>query len=140
MAKATDRGLSIGALAEAAGVGVETVRYYQRRGLVGEPQRPAGAIRRYGGADAARLKFIKAAQRLGFSLDEVAQLLRLDDGTRCDEARSLAEAHLLEVRQRLRDLRRIEGTLARLVQRCESARGTVGCPLISAMRDGRARA
>jgi MerR family mercuric resistance operon transcriptional regulator len=127
-------GLTIGALAEAAGVGVETVRYYQRRGLVGEPQRPAGGIRRYGAADLARLRFVKAAQRLGFSLDEVDELLSLEDGTRCAQARTLAEAHLGEVRQRLRDLRRVEAMLARLVRQCESARGTVSCPLIASLR------
>jgi MerR family transcriptional regulator, mercuric resistance operon regulatory protein len=128
-----ERELTIGALAEAAGVGVETVRYYQRRGLLAEPRRPVGGIRRYGTADVARLKFVKAAQRLGFSLDEVAELLRLEDGTRCAQARVLAEGHLGEIRQRLRDLRRVETTLARLVQQCESARGTVSCPLIAAL-------
>lgn len=130
-----DRGLTIGGLAEAAGVGVETVRYYQRRGLVGEPRRPTGGIRRYSDVDVARLRFVKAAQRLGFSLDEVAQLLSLEDGTRCGQARKLAEAHLGEVRQRLRNLRRVEATLAQLVRQCESARGTVSCPLIASLRD-----
>jgi MerR family mercuric resistance operon transcriptional regulator len=125
--------LSIGALAEAADVGVETVRYYQRRGLLSEPRRPAGGIRRYGDTDVARLKFVKAAQRLGFSLDEVGELLRLDDGTRCAQARTLAETHLAEVRQRLRDLRRVETTLAQLVRQCGSARGTVSCPLIASL-------
>jgi MerR family mercuric resistance operon transcriptional regulator len=128
-------GLSIGALASAAGVGVETVRYYQRRGLLGVPPRGTGSIRRYGEAHAQRLKFIKAAQRLGFRLDEVAQLLRLDDGTQCTKARRLAEAHLGEVKERLRDLRRVEAALARLVKRCDSARGMVACPLIAALEE-----
>jgi MerR family mercuric resistance operon transcriptional regulator len=74
-------------LADAAGVNVETVRFYQRKGLMPKPQRPAGGIRRYGQADLARLGFIKAGQRLGFSLDEVSELLKLEDGTHCDEAR-----------------------------------------------------
>jgi MerR family mercuric resistance operon transcriptional regulator len=132
---AEDRTLTIGALAGAAGVGVETVRYYQRRGLLPQPRRPSGGIRRYAQADVARLKFVKAAQRLGFSLDEVMQLLELDDGTRCSQARVLADAHLHEVRQRLRDLRRVEATLARLVQQCQSTRATVSCPLIAALQD-----
>jgi len=130
-----DRDLTIGALADAADVGVETVRYYQRRGLIAEPRRPAGGIRRYSDADVARLKFVKAAQRLGFSLEEVAELLRLEDGTRCAEARSLAAAHLDVVKQRLRDLRRVEATLGRLVRQCEAARGTVSCPLIASLQD-----
>ena len=73
--------LTIGVLAEAAGVNVETIRFYQRKGLLPEPDRPVGGIRRYGAADVARVRFIKSAQRLGFSLDDVAQLLRLEDGT-----------------------------------------------------------
>ena len=128
--------MTIGALAEAAGVGVETVRYYQRRGLVGEPRRPPGGIRRYSGADLARLKFVKAAQRLGFSLDEVAELLRLEDGTHCAQARRLAELRLHDVRERLRHLRRVQTLLAQLVAQCGSARGTVSCPLIAALQGG----
>ena len=94
MDKPTDT-LSIGAFAEAAGVNVETIRFYQRKGLLLEPEKPYGSIRRYGGTDVARVRFVKSAQRMGFSLDEVAGLLMLDDGTHCDEARELrrAEAH-----------------------------------------------
>ncbi len=83
--------LTIGAFAKAAGVNVETIRFYQRKGLLPEPDKPYGSIRRYGEADVARVRFVKSAQRLGFSLDEVAGLLRLDDGAHCDEARVLAE-------------------------------------------------
>jgi MerR family mercuric resistance operon transcriptional regulator len=128
------QGLTIGGLATQAGVGIETVRFYQRRGLLGEPPRPQGGIRRYGAAEVARLKFVKAAQRLGFSLDEVGELLRLEDGTHCDTARELAEAKLRDVRLRLADLRRMERTLARLVQACGGAHGTVSCPMIAALQ------
>ena len=69
--------LTIGAYAKAAGVNVETIRFYQRKGLLLEPDRPYGSIRRYGGPDVARVKFVKSAQRLGFSLDEIAELLEL---------------------------------------------------------------
>ncbi|MBA4360338.1 MAG: MerR family transcriptional regulator, partial [Pseudomonas sp.] len=69
--------LTIGAFAKAAGVNVETIRFYQRKALLPEPDKPYGSIRRYGEADVARVKFVKSAQRLGFSLDEVAGLLRL---------------------------------------------------------------
>ncbi len=127
-------GVSIGALAEAAGVNVETVRFYQRRGLMREPARPRGGIRRYAAADLARVRFIKAAQRLGFSLDEVAELLKLDDGAHCHVARSLAERKRAEVREKLSNLRRIEAALGELVARCKSARGNVSCPLISTLQ------
>jgi len=83
--------LTIGAFAKAAGVNVETIRFYQRKALLPEPDKPYGSIHRYGEADVTRVRFVKSAQRLGFSLDEVAELLRLDDGTHCDEASHLAE-------------------------------------------------
>lgn len=86
--------LTIGVFAKAAGVNVETIRFYQRKGLLREPDKPYGSIRRYGEADVVRVKFVKSAQRLGFSLDEIAELLRLDDGTHCEEASSLAEHKL----------------------------------------------
>ena len=125
--------LTIGALAEAAGVGVETVRYYQRRGLLTEPARQRGSVRRYGAEEQARLLFIRSAQRLGFSLEEVAGLLRLDNGAHCAQARALGEARLADVRARLADLRRMETALARLMRECSSTRGKVACPLIAAL-------
>jgi len=125
---------TISGVAQAAGVNVETIRFYQRRGLLIEPAKPLGGIRRYDDAEIARVQFIKAAQRIGFTLDEIAQLLRLDDGTRCAEARAIAEHKLADVRQRLSDLQRIETALAQLVDRCVSRRGTVSCPLIDALQ------
>jgi MerR family mercuric resistance operon transcriptional regulator len=125
---------TISGLAQAAGVHVETIRFYQRRGLLAEPDKPLGGIRRYGEAEVARVLFIKAAQRIGFTLDEVTQLLQLDDGTRCSEARAIAEHKLADVRARLADLQRIETTLTQLVERCATKRGTVCCPLIAALQ------
>ena len=126
--------LTIGAFARTAGVNVETIRFYQRKGLLSEPDRPSGRIRRYGGPDVARVKFVKSAQRLGFSLDEVAGLLKLEDGTHCDDARVLAEQKLEDVRGRLADLHRIESALERLVEDCCASRGTVTCPMIAALQ------
>jgi MerR family mercuric resistance operon transcriptional regulator len=126
--------LTIGVLAEAAGVNVETIRFYQRKGLMREPDRPLGGIRRYGEADLGRVRFIKSAQRLGFSLDEIADLLRLEDGSHCTEAREQAERKLADVRARLADLRRIEGALQGLVERCCATSGQVQCPLIAALQ------
>ncbi|MBP6545794.1 MAG: Hg(II)-responsive transcriptional regulator [Phenylobacterium sp.] len=128
--------LTIGTLARTAGVNVETVRFYQRRGLLAEPDKPYGGIRRYGAADVARLRFIKTAQRLGFSLDDIAGLLRLADGTQCAEARVLAEHKLREVRARLADLARLEAVLTSLVDACIQG-GDCGCPLIEALRGPR---
>ena len=127
------KGITIGAAAAAAGVNVETIRFYQRKGLLSQPGRSYGTARRYGDADVARVKFVKSAQRLGFSLDEVAGLLKLDDGTHCDEAREVAEQKLENVRAKLDDLRRIESVLARLVERCCASRGTITCPMIAAL-------
>ena len=130
-----NNGITIGALADLAGVNVETIRFYQRKGLMLEPEKPNGSIRRYGDAELARVRFIKAAQRLGFTLDEVADLLRLEDGTRCGDARQLAEHKLADVRQKLSDLQRIESVLTALVARCSAVRGRVNCPLIASLQE-----
>lgn len=127
--------LTIGALAAEAGVNVETIRFYQRRKLLPEPERPYGGIRRYGPAEVSRLRFIKAAQRIGFTLDEIAQLLQLEDGTHCSQARIIAEHKLTDVRHRLEDLQRIETALAQLVKRCAAGRGKVTCPLIASLQE-----
>ncbi|WP_341319280.1 Hg(II)-responsive transcriptional regulator [Paraburkholderia sp. IMGN_8] len=128
--------LTIGAFARAAGVNVETIRFYQRKGLLLEPDKPYGSIRRYGEADVTRVRFVKSAQRLGFSLDEIAELLRLEDGTHCDEASSLAEHKLQDVKRKLADLRRMEAVLAQLVCACHSRKGNVSCPLIASLQRG----
>ena len=126
--------LTIGVLAEAAEVNVETIRFYQRKGLMQEPDRPLGGIRRYGDTDLARVRFIKSAQRLGFSLDQIADLLQLEDGSLCTEAREQAERKLADVRTQLANLQRIEAALQGLVERCCAASGQVRCPLISALQ------
>ncbi len=126
--------LTIGGFAKAAGVNVETIRFYQRKGLLLEPDRPYGSIRRYGQTDVARVKFVKSAQRLGFSLDEIAELLTLEDGTHCSEAAELAALRLADVRARLADLMRMEAALSKLVRECGAHRGDVSCPLIAALR------
>ena len=128
---------TIGTLANAAAVNVETIRFYQRKGLMPAPVRPSGSIRRYAAIDLARVQFIKSAQRLGFSLDQVSDLLMLEDGTHCDEARALAERKLQDVRDKLALLRCIESTLSKLVVQCGSARGAVTCPLIASLQQGR---
>lgn len=125
------RAMTIGALAAAAGVGVETVRFYQSRGLMGVPGRPMQGVRRYGQAELAQLRFIRRAQRLGFSLKEVAELLRMEP--RCAGTRALAQERLADVRQRLADLAGIEATLARLVQECGDRGESGACPIMAAL-------
>ena len=126
--------LTIGVFAKAAGVNVETIRFYQRKGLLPEPDKPYGSIRRYGEADVTRVRFVKSAQRLGFSLDEIAELLRLDDGAHCDEASHLAEHKLQDVRGKLADLTRMETTLSELVCACHARAGNISCPLIASLQ------
>ena len=128
--------MTIGSLAKAAGVNIETVRYYQRRGLLPEPDRPLGGIRRYDRGDLSRLGFIKSAQRLGFSLEEVALLLKLDDGTGCEEARAIAEKKLTDVRERIADMQRIEAALDHIVHTCQARQGSVSCPMIASLLMG----
>ena len=102
-------GFTIGRLARAAGVGIETVRFYQRKGLLAEPPRGLGSIRRYGPEDVARLRFIRAAQELGFSLSEVHELLSLEDGGTCCAVQALAQAKLDVIRERIDGLKRMQG-------------------------------
>ncbi len=123
-------GMTIGALARAAGVHVETIRYYQRRGLLAEPKRPLAGVRRYGEDAAARLRFIKRAQDIGFALGEVAELLRLERG--CQDAHGLAVKKLADVERRLSDLRRVRATLGELVAKCEQGR-SARCPIIDSL-------
>ena len=128
--------MTIGTLAKKAGTHVETIRYYQHRGLLVVPQKPYGGIRRYDGETLHRLRFIKTAQWLGFSLEEIGGLLTLQDGTHCDEARALGEQKLTSVRQKILSLKRIEHALDELVQACSVQQGNVHCPLISSLHDG----
>jgi MerR family mercuric resistance operon transcriptional regulator len=129
---------TIGVFAKAAGVNVETIRFYQRKGLLAEPDKPQGSIRRYGDADVTRIRFVKSAQRLGFSLDEIAELLRLDDGAHCDEASHLAEHKLKDVREKMADLARLEAVLSALVGACHARKENVSCPLITSLQENRA--
>lgn len=131
--KPTMQSMTIGQLAASAGVNVETVRYYQRRELLAVPTREAGSIARYPESSLKRLRFIKRAQGLGFSLEDVQALLSLDDGQACSSARELGERKLAEVRERIQTLRALERVLEELVGRCSTVKGRVSCPLIGAL-------
>ena len=116
--------MTIGQLAAAAGVNVETVRYYQRRNLLAVPARAVGSIGRYPQGALTRLRFIKRAQSLGLSLD---------DGQSCASAHHLGEVKLIEVRQRIQKLRVLEVVLQDLVSKCTTVKQEVSCPLIEAL-------
>ncbi len=124
--------LTIGAIAKAADVNVETICYYQRLGLVEEPAKPLGGVRRYADATIARVRFIKRAQAIGFTLEEIAGLLKLAEAPDCRGARSLA-AHKLElVETRLKDLQRIRRGLQLLIAQCDAGRAR-SCPIIDSL-------
>lgn len=136
MAKHAPSTMTIGELAEHAGVHPETVRYYQRLRLVPVPARPAGSIRRYGADTVQRLRFIKRAQELGFSLDEVRLLLKLSVGEHCAETRTLAERKKRLVEKKIADLRGIQAALDKLVRACAAGGVGRGCPIIETLTSG----
>ena len=121
---------TISRLAAAADVHVETVRYYQRRGLLHEPERPAGGARRYGESDVNRLQFIRRAQVMGFSLDEIAGLLKLTGDRSCEQTRQLTERKLADVRLRIRELRQLERDLEQKVALCAEVPAGECCPTL----------
>lgn len=125
--------LTIGKLASAAGVGVETVRYYQRSGLLPVPKRVYGAIRQYSQESLQRLHFIRRAQTLGFTLDEIRVLLQQNDGAACSTALTLAEQKLRLVEERLKDLRRMRTELKQLIDECRANGSEASCPLIETL-------
>ena len=122
---------TIGALAKAAGVGVETVRYYQRRGLLIEPARPHGEVRRYGDEDVRRLKFIRAAQAAGFTLAEIGELLELSASDDRVRARELAQARVASLDEKIAEMKEAREALSALAMACSKQRGG-NCPILSA--------
>ena len=121
--------LTIGKLAAAGGVGVETIRYYQRRGLLEQPMRERG-IRRYGSEDLRRLRFIKQAQTAGFTLEEIKELLELDASEDRSRARELAKTRVEALSIRIADLERARDALQRLAREC--SHGSSGpCPILT---------
>ena len=122
---------TIGGLATAAGVGVETVRYYQRRGLLPEPARPPGEVRRYSDEDVKRLRFIRSAQAAGFTLNEIKEVLDLDASDDRARARQLAQSRVAAIDARIEELREARDALAGLASACARKRGGP-CPILRA--------
>lgn len=130
----TKKLFTIGALAKQAGVNIETIRFYQRRSLLEEPEKPLGGIRHYDDSHTRRIQFIKHGQTLGFSLSEIEELLSLEDGQHCCEAQEIALRKLAIIRGRITSLQRMEITLNELVHRCAENYGSVSCPIISTLQ------
>ena len=129
--------MTIGQLANTGGVNVETVRFYQREKLIPLPTRTYGSIRRYGEQDLNRLLFIKRAQALGFSLAEIAILLKLAEGNHCQEKHDLAEQKRQIIKQKLLDLQAIESVLEELIAACPKENNGAECPIIDRLADPR---
>lgn len=125
--------LTIGRVAVAAGVNVETIRYYQRRGLMPEPDKPSRGQRRYAGDAVRRLRFIKRAQVLGFTLEEIGSLLKLDEAHACAETRELTTLKLHGIDRRLADLKAMRKALTLLLRECEMGASRGACPIIDAL-------
>jgi len=132
----TGRALQIGQLSSRTGCNIETIRYYERIGLMPEPPR-RGRYRLFDAEDVSRLGFIRRARELGFTLNEIRALLGLAAGgpDSCNEARELAASHLKDVRARIADLRRMERVLADRVRACDAG-DNAACPLIESLFGG----
>ncbi|WP_010140756.1 MerR family transcriptional regulator [Oceanicola sp. S124] len=122
--------LTIGKLAEAGGVGVETVRFYQRRDLLGTPPRDGG-IRRYGEEDVRRLRFIRKAQQAGFTLEEIRELLALDSGHDRHRAHQMAQRRMVKLDEQIAELQRARLSLQRLAEQCAEGKSEA-CPILAA--------
>lgn len=131
---------TIGELAALSGVRVETIRYFERIGLLAHPERTIGGHRLFSSADLAQLIFIRRAREMGFSQNEVRTLLSLSSGelTSCREVKLLAEKHLATIREKVADLQRIERVLSSTVTQCQDGK-VEKCPVIEAIADGRTR-
>jgi Hg(II)-responsive transcriptional regulator len=129
-----DKLLKIGQVSRLSGIAVETVRFYERQGLLSEPARKASGYRLYSEEVVVRLQFIKRAKELGFSLGEIAELLSLgeDSSTTCEEVRRRATEKIDEIVGKIHDLSRMKGALEALVSACDERTGSA-CPLLEAL-------
>ena len=122
--------LTIGRVAAAAGVNVETIRYYQRRGLLEEPKKPLGEYRNYPTEMVKRIRFIKRAQALGFTLEDVGGLLQLNITDACAKTRDLAAQKVASIEQKLFQLQTIRDALAKLMHQCDKKLKSSPCPIV----------
>jgi MerR family mercuric resistance operon transcriptional regulator len=127
--------LTIGQLARQSGVRVETVKFYQRRGLIEQPPRPDSGFRKYPPEIVRQIRFIRRAKELGFSLQEIGELLslRVAPGTSCREIKARAEAKLADIQQKQRDLEKMETILRQLAETCQGRGPLSECPILGAL-------
>lgn len=132
------RPMTRGEVAEAADVTAETVRYYERRKLIPKPPRTTGGYRAYSGDYVERIRFIKRAQELGFTLNEIEELLalRIEADADCGEIRHRARVKIADVKEKIRDLVRIQSVLEDLAAACPGKGPTTDCPILEAMKLG----
>jgi MerR family mercuric resistance operon transcriptional regulator len=126
--------MRIGELARSVGVNVETIRYYQRIGLLNVPEKPYGSMRSYNDLELQRLRFIRRAQQLGFSLEDIRELLALSSAD-CERVEKLAAEKLNQVNTKLRQLRRIRSVLAKTIEQCAGRKGNQPCPIIETLAE-----
>jgi Hg(II)-responsive transcriptional regulator len=124
--------LTIGELASRAGVGVETIRFYERRGLLAEPERGRSGYRQYSLAAVQRVRFIRQAKELGFTLKEIHELLELgvDPRSSCADVRERAQAKIAEIEERIGSLVQVKAALQRMVEKCDDRESTSDCPIL----------
>lgn len=129
------RTLTIGQLASTAKVNVQTVRYYERRGLIPDPPRRESGYRKYPQDTAARIDFIKRAKVLGFSLAEISELLAMRAGSdaTCGDVKKRAQAKVADIEEKIRDLQRMKEALGDLISACEGRGSTSECPILDAL-------
>jgi MerR family copper efflux transcriptional regulator len=129
--------ITIGALARAAGVGRETIRFYERRRLLDAPPRSPAGYRRYPPEAVTRLRFIRRAQEMGFTLGEIAELLdlRVDEVSACGDVEARAREKLDQVEAKIADLRRMGAALTRLLEKCVAREPTSECPILEELED-----
>ena len=126
--------MKIGELAKLATVNIETVRFYERKGLIKQPVKPQSGYRQYTVEALERILFIKRSQKLGFTLEEISTLLSMESA-KCDEVQALAKSKLISVRNKLHDLKQMESALKSLLKDCQTNAERAGCPIIDALVD-----
>ncbi len=129
------KALKRGNLAKMAGVNIETIRYYEKQGILPEPDRSPSGYRQYDEETVNQIRFVKRAQELGFSLSEIKQLLKLSEGeiTDCDEVRDIALKKLEAIREKIINLQKLDSILSNLATQCDRQQSIKGCPIIEAL-------
>lgn len=132
--------MKIGEVAKQAAVGIETIRYYEREGLLAEPQRRPSGYRQYDESVVARLQFIRRAKELGFTLAEIKELLGywFETNTRCEHVRQRAGQKITDIEEKIRSLQKMKRSLKKVISECESGASIGDCPLLAGI-DNRAK-